>query len=108
MADAVIKPDPEAAVASPRFMEDDDIYEDAGDMAINEDPSFQKLWLGRVPKYVWNAWNEMSEDLDEEIQIGTIRNCRERMPDGTIKVWTLHFAFRNSANLSYRTLIPCY
>ncbi|KAM0180114.1 hypothetical protein ACHAPF_002647 [Botrytis cinerea] len=103
MADAVIKPDPEAAVASPRFMEDDDIYEDAGDMAINEDPSFQKLWLGRVPKYVWDAWNGMSEDLDEEIQIGTIRNCRERMPDGTVKD---SYSMLLNSNLAQHQTVP--
>ncbi|PQE04081.1 hypothetical protein CJF31_00003197 [Rutstroemia sp. NJR-2017a BVV2] len=80
-----IKPDPEAAGRTPRFMDDEDIFEDAGDMSINEDPAFQKLWLGRVPKYVWEAWNGLSEDLDAEIQIGTIRHSRESKPDGTFK-----------------------
>ncbi|KAB8303299.1 hypothetical protein EYC80_004739 [Monilinia laxa] len=103
MADTTIKPDPEGAVASPRFMEDDDIYEDAGDMAINEEPGFQKLWLGRVPKYVWDAWEGLGEDLDEEIQIGTIRNCRERMPDGSIKD---SYSMLLNSNLAQHQTVP--
>ncbi|RAL66237.1 hypothetical protein DID88_005908 [Monilinia fructigena] len=91
MADTIIKPDPEGAVASPRFMEDDDIYEDAGDMAINEEPGFQKLWLGRVPKYVWDAW------------------------EGLVKIWMRKYkselyaiAERGCQMEVLRTPIPCY
>jgi transcription initiation factor TFIIF subunit beta len=108
MADPAIKPDPEAGGRTPRFMDDEDIFEDAGDMSINEDPAFQKLWLGRVPKYVWEAWNGLSEDLDAEIQIGTIRHSRESKPDGTFKVRCIIFAAwavtdRSAGNLCHAT-----
>ena len=70
MADSVIKPDPDAPGASPAPL-DDDIYEDAGDLEFNSDPAYSKLYLARVPRYVWEAWSKLDEDA--EIQIGTIR-----------------------------------
>jgi transcription initiation factor TFIIF subunit beta len=71
MADTLIKPDPDAPGASPSAFTDDDIYEDAGDLEFNVDPAFQKLYLARVPRYVWDAWSKLDDDT--EIQIGTIR-----------------------------------
>jgi transcription initiation factor TFIIF subunit beta len=66
-----IKPDPDALGASPSAFEEDDIYEDAGDLDFNNDPQYQSLYLARVPKYVWEAWSKLDDDA--EIQIGTIR-----------------------------------
>jgi transcription initiation factor TFIIF subunit beta len=86
MADPSIKPDPDAAQgsASPAAFSDDDIYEDAGDLEFNPDPNFQKLYLARVPKYVWDAWSNLDEDA--EIRIGTIRQASHTGADGQPQV----------------------
>ncbi|KAF4627931.1 hypothetical protein G7Y89_g10222 [Cudoniella acicularis] len=65
--DPYIKPDPETVGASPAALSEEDIYEDAGDLEFNTDPKFQKLYLARVPKYVWEAWSQLDDDA--EIQI---------------------------------------
>ncbi len=78
------KPDPDA-LASPASFEDDDIYEDAGDLIFNTDPKFQQLYLSRVPKYVWDAWEKMDDDA--EIQIGTIRLTNVPGDNGQLKVY---------------------
>jgi hypothetical protein len=66
-----VKPDPDALGASPSALDEDDIYEDAGDLEFNTDPKYQSLYLARVPKYVWEAWSKLDDDA--EIQIGTVR-----------------------------------
>lgn len=76
MADSLIKPDPDSkGGASPAAFNDEDIYEDAGDLEFNPDPEFQKLYLARVPRYVWEAWTKLDDDA--EIHIGTIRQSTE-------------------------------
>ncbi|KAE8444694.1 hypothetical protein EG329_014352 [Mollisiaceae sp. DMI_Dod_QoI] len=87
MADAHIKPDPDAAGASPSAFEEDDIYEDAGDLEFNTDPTFQTLYLAKVPRYMWEAWSKLDDDA--EIQIGTIRQSHEKGPNGELRN-TLH------------------
>ena len=88
MADTLIKPEPDAPGASPSAFTDDDIYEDAGDLEFSTDPAFQKLYLARVPKYVWEAWSKLDDDA--EIQIGTIRQCTVPGPDGKMNVCCDH------------------
>jgi transcription initiation factor TFIIF subunit beta len=83
MADPLIKPDPENQGASPGPFSEDDIYEDAGDLEFNTDPHFQKLYLARVPKFLWEAWEKLDDDA--EIQIGTIRQT-QTVVDGETKV----------------------
>lgn len=82
MADTlIIKPDPDSKDgASPAALNDEDIYEDAGDLEFNNDPEFQKLYLARVPRYLWEAWSKLDDDA--EIQIGTIRQSVEKGPNG--------------------------
>lgn len=87
MADNLIKPDPDAQGASPATFTDDDIYEDAGDLEFNPDPAFQKLYLARVPRYVWEAWSSLDDDA--EIRIGTIRQSQEIGGDGQPQVWSI-------------------
>lgn len=89
MAEPVIKPDPDAPGASPANFEEDDIYEDAGDLEFNTDPKFQTLYLARVPKYLWEAWSKLDDDA--EIRIGTIRQTSEVTPDGQQKVCCCEF-----------------
>ena len=60
----------EGAIATPSpYMEEDDVYEDAGDLDFSQ--SQQQFWLSRVPKSLWELWAKMPED--GEIEIGTIR-----------------------------------
>lgn len=80
-----IKPDPDALGASPAALSDEDVYEDAGDLEFNTNPDFQKLYLAKVPKFVWEAWDALDDDA--EIQIGTIRQTNVMLPDGTSRVW---------------------
>lgn len=84
MADTRIKPDPEGPGASPGAFSEEDIYEDAGDLEFNTDKNFETLYLAKVPKYVWEAWSQLDDDA--EIQIGTIRSCTEKMPNGEVRV----------------------
>jgi len=66
-----IKPDPDAKVASPGVF-DEDVYEDAGDLEFNSDPAMQRMYLAKIPKYLWDQWAKLDDDA--EIQIGTIRS----------------------------------
>jgi transcription initiation factor TFIIF subunit beta len=86
MAEPFIKPDPENQGASPGISEDD-LYEDAGDLEFNTDPNFQRLYLARVPKFLWESWEKLDDDA--EIQVGTIRMIQTTGPAGEPKVW--HF-----------------
>ncbi len=61
-----------------------DLYEDAGDLEFNTDTNFQRLYLARVPKFLWEAWEKLDDDA--EIQIGTIRMIAAPGPDGVQKV----------------------
>lgn len=60
----------EVVDASPSpYMEEDDVYEDAGDLDFSN--AQQQLWLSRVPKSLWAIWASLPEE--GEIDIGTIR-----------------------------------
>ena len=63
-----LKPDPDSIGASPAA-QDDDIYEDAGDLEFSQDPS--TIYLTRLPKFLWEKWSKL--DDNDEIQIGTVR-----------------------------------
>ena len=54
--------------ASP-YPDDDDIYEDAGDLDFAT--AQQNVWLSHVPKSLWESLASFEDD--EEIEIGTIR-----------------------------------
>jgi transcription initiation factor TFIIF subunit beta len=84
MADSLIKPDPGAPGASPGAFTDEDIYEDAGDLEFNTDPKYQRLYLVRMPKYVWEQWSKLDDDA--EIQLGTIRQVTQTEPNGDKRV----------------------
>jgi hypothetical protein len=95
MADtAPIKAEPEdgspAAVATP--VDEEDLYEDAGDLEFydknSETRSAETMYLARVPKYVWEAWMKLATRLgdDDEVQIGTLRTWNVAKADGTTDV----------------------
>ena len=90
MAD-FIKPDPDTKGASPGALADDDIYEDAGDLEFNSNPAWQELYLARVPKTVWEAWNKFDDDA--EIRIGTIRVAQIVKPNGSSNVCHIRFKY---------------
>ena len=93
MADSTfIKPDPEGSEeAMPTPMDEDDLYEDAGDLEFYEKSvpagSAETLYLARVPKYMWDAWVKVTERLgdDDEVQIGTLRTWNESEPDPSVE-----------------------
>jgi len=64
-----IKPDPDSKATSMGAIEEEDIYEDAGDLDFSN--AGQNVWLLRIPKQLWEHWSKI--DDDEEIQIGTVR-----------------------------------
>ena len=63
-----IKVEQDGASPSP-YMEEDDIYEDAGDLDFST--AGNPLWLTRLPAALWNDWSNLADD--EEIEIGTVR-----------------------------------
>jgi transcription initiation factor TFIIF subunit beta len=86
MADIKIKPDPDAQGASPSTFSDEDLYEDAGDLEFNNAKEYQDLYLAKIPKFMYEAWEKLDDDA--EIQIGTVRQIDVKNPDGTIRVWS--------------------
>lgn len=64
-----VKPDPDSKEAAAAALDDDDLYEDAGDLDFSN--SAQNLWLSRIPRSLWEHWNKLDED--EEIELGTVR-----------------------------------
>ncbi|EXJ86212.1 hypothetical protein A1O1_06582 [Capronia coronata CBS 617.96] len=67
--DQNIKPEPMDESPSPYMEEDDDIYEDTGDLDFSQ--AQQPLWLSHVPRTLWEALSKLQDD--DEIEIGTIR-----------------------------------
>ncbi|RSL49863.1 hypothetical protein CEP53_009002 [Fusarium sp. AF-6] len=87
-SEGYIKPDPENS-GSPAQVDEDDLYEDAGDLEFFDknaaNRAFETLYLARVPRYMWDAWIKLTERLgdDDEIRIGTLRTWTEQKPDGS-------------------------
>lgn len=94
MADSTaIKADPEEEKIMPPAMpmDEDDMFEDAGDLEFYDKTlpgnSLETLYLARVPKYMWESWLKLTERMgdDDEIQIGTLRTWNEPQPDATVE-----------------------
>lgn len=63
--------------------EDDDLYEDAGDLSFfdpNGPEDYNNISLMRVSHDLWKRWSEISDD--QEIQIGTMRVWEEPVKVG--------------------------
>jgi transcription initiation factor TFIIF subunit beta len=92
MADAAhIKTEAEASPGRVGTPDEEDLYEDAGDLEFydrNAGPNTENIYLARVPGYVWEAWVKMTEKLgdNDEVQIGTLRNWNEVKPNGLVEV----------------------
>ncbi|TQV95831.1 hypothetical protein V2A60_001000 [Cordyceps javanica] len=80
MADTgFVKPEPGM---EPAPIDEEDLFEDAGDLEFydkSQGPTFETLYLARIPRYMWEAWQKLSDRLDddEEVQIGTLRTWNE-------------------------------
>lgn len=74
----------DSPVHLPGPMDEDEIYEDAGDLDFYDSTNQHKeqLYLARLPKYVWEAWLKLIEGLndDDEVQIGTMRTWNVEDP----------------------------
>lgn len=88
---ARIKVEPPSAAASPAEPSDEDIYEDAGDLDFSR--AVQGLYLGRIPKYLWESWSNIGDD--EEIELGTIR-VEGSLADIKRVIKQLHYLWRSS------------
>lgn len=64
-----IKPDPDSKDAVGAAFDEDDLYEDAGDLDFSN--AGQNLWLSRIPRSLWEYWSKL--DDEEEIEVGTVR-----------------------------------
>ncbi|KAJ5085279.1 hypothetical protein N7532_010050 [Penicillium argentinense] len=64
-----IKADPDSKEVSLADLDDEDLYEDAGDLDFSAAGS--SIWLSRLPRQLWEHWAHL--DDDEEIEVGTMR-----------------------------------
>ncbi|PWY89261.1 hypothetical protein BO70DRAFT_309456 [Aspergillus heteromorphus CBS 117.55] len=71
--DPYIKADPDSKDTTLADIDDEDLYEDAGDLDFSA--AAQSVWLSRLPRSLWEHWSALSNtgDDDEEITIGTMR-----------------------------------
>lgn len=65
-----IKQDPDDKEMVLADLDDEDLYEDAGDLDFSA--ANQHVWMSRLPRQLWENWAHIDDD-DEEIEIGTIR-----------------------------------
>ena len=56
-------------LASSPYLEEDDVYEDAGDLDFTN--AQQQIWLNHIPASLWEALSTIADD--DELDIGTIR-----------------------------------
>lgn len=76
-----VKDEPGLSPMTP--FEDDDLYEDAGDLSFydpNGPEDYNNVSLMRVSHDLWNRWSEINDD--QEIQIGTMRVWEEPVKVG--------------------------
>ena len=64
-----IKDDPDSKDTVLADLDDDDLYEDAGDLDFTM--AAQNVWMSRLPRQLWEHWSQL--DDDEEIEIGRVR-----------------------------------
>ena len=71
-----VKPEPSDDGVS-TYPDDDDVYEDTGDLEFPA--ALPNLWLGHVPRSLWEAVASLPDE--EEIEIGTVRveNSNDRV-----------------------------
>ncbi|AEO65460.1 uncharacterized protein THITE_2112481 [Thermothielavioides terrestris NRRL 8126] len=76
-----IKPEPDAG---PQFM--DEALDETPDLEFYDKQSdadgYSRMYLARLPSYVWDAWSKLDDDA--EIEIGTIRQWMDK--DGNLRL----------------------
>ncbi|GAB7342593.1 hypothetical protein MBLNU457_g0766t1 [Dothideomycetes sp. NU457] len=79
-----IKPDPADEVDSK--MMDEDEYEDTGELRIAKTAEESGAWLAKVPKMLWEIWENVAED--QELVLGEVRvyNPKPGDPEGKQKL----------------------
>ncbi|KAH6660608.1 transcription initiation factor IIF, beta subunit-domain-containing protein [Truncatella angustata] len=76
-----IKPDPDDVKPSPDAFEDDELYEDAGDLEFYDpNESQDNAFLAHLPKYLYDQWAQLGDD--EELVIGKVRTWVEADRNG--------------------------
>lgn len=75
--DVKVKPDP-ADIGTPSIMEDEEAYEDVGELLIRGSAEQEQAWLAKLPKWLWEAWSEIDEN--EEITLGEVRVYNNTAP----------------------------
>ena len=85
MADTeFVKAEPEA---EPAAIDEEELFDDAGDLEFYDKNApanaFETLYLARIPRYMWEAWQKLTDRLgdDDEVQIGTLRTWEEPGPN---------------------------
>ena len=85
MATAPMKKE-EPASPEPMSSDEEDIYEDAGDLEFYDktQPTNEQIYSARLPDYLWKKWASVVERMqdDEQIQLGTLRTWEETDKDG--------------------------
>lgn len=64
-----IKQDPDSKDTALADIDEEDLYEDAGDLDFTN--AGQSVWLSRLPRQLWENWAHLNDD--DEIEIGTMR-----------------------------------
>ncbi len=67
--DQSIKSEPMDDSPSPYVDEDEDMYEDTGDLDFAQ--AQQPLWLSHIPRTLWEALSKIQDD--DEVEIGKLR-----------------------------------
>jgi transcription initiation factor TFIIF subunit beta len=69
-AEREMKQDPDSMTPKGGFMDDDDIYEDTGELNMPRKDEKSDIWLTRIPKWLYESLAK--EGDDDEIEIGKI------------------------------------
>jgi transcription initiation factor TFIIF subunit beta len=60
---------PSVGMVRPSYPDDDELYEDAGDLDISNGE--RAVWLVKLPQFLADRWKDI--DVDEEIPLGVVK-----------------------------------
>ena len=66
--------------AEPGYADDDELYEDAGDLDVSNGD--RAVWLVKLPQFLAERWKDIDED--EEIVLGTVKVDRNAPDQKTV------------------------
>lgn len=70
--------------AEPGYADDDELYEDAGDLDVSNGD--RAVWLVKLPQFLAERWKDIDED--EEIVLGTVKVDRNAPDQKTVRMPT--------------------